>query len=281
LLKIHSRVPCRPVNPDAYGLKAFVKIRRINNKLNRFPLSSWLTIVLSVMAGLFLPCLAATAHSASVTVAWDPNPEPTVAGYRLHYGTSSRYYTNSVDVAASTRATISSLVAGVTYYMAVTAYDTSGNQSGYSNEIVYTVPGGAVPEPSTGSSGGGGGGGCFIATAAFGSAMAPEVERLREFRDSCLLTNGPGRAFVDLYYRFSPPVADFISASDELRQIVRGILWPLVLAVKNPTAAVAVIMTALSLGILCGIGRGRRRLPERRRITLPAARRKLLFRCQD
>jgi hypothetical protein len=180
-----------------------------------------------------------------------------------------------VDVAAATRATVSSLIEGVTYYMAVTAYDTSGNQSGYSDEIVYTVPGGAVPEPSTGSSGGGGGGGCFIATAAFGSAMAPEVERLREFRDSCLLTNGPGRAFVDFYYRVSPPIADFISHDEDLRQITRVMLWPLVYGVQNPTAAVAVFMTALSLGILCCTGRRRR--PERR-ITLPATRRSLLFR---
>ncbi|MCU0531373.1 MAG: hypothetical protein MUE76_04680, partial [Syntrophales bacterium] len=151
-----------------------------------------------------------------------------MAGYRLYLGTSPGYYTSSVDVAAATRATVSSLIEGVTYYMAVTAYDTSGNQSGYSDEIVYTVPGGAVPEPSTGSSGGGGGGGCFIATAAFGSAMAPEVERLREFRDSCLLTNGPGRAFVDFYYRVPPPIADFISHDEDLRQITRVMLWPLV-----------------------------------------------------
>lgn len=279
LLRIHNRVPCRPVNPEAPILKASVKKHFINKKLNRFSALLSLPIVLAVMAGLFLPSLTATAHSATVTLAWDPNPEPTVAGYRLYIGTSSGYYTSSVDVAASTRATVSSLIEGITYYMAVTAYDTSGNQSGYSDEIVYTVPGGAVPEPSTGSSGGGGGGGCFIATAAFGSAMAPEVERLREFRDSCLLTNEPGRAFVDFYYWFSPPIADFISKSEELRQIVRGILWPLVLAVKNPTAAVAVIVTALSLGILCGFGRGRKRRPERR-ITLPASRRSLLFRSE-
>ena len=248
-----------------------------NKKLKRFSVFLSLPIVLVVMAGLLLSPLAETAHSATVTLAWDPNPEPTVAGYRLHYGTLSGAYTNIVDVAASTRATISALLEGVTYYMAVTAYDTSGNQSGYSDEIVYTVPKAVGTEPSTGSSGGGGGGGCFIATAAFGSAMAPEVERLRGFRDSCLLTNVPGRAFVDFYYRVSPPVADFISESEELRQIARGMLWPLVLAVKNPTAAVAVIVTALSLGILCGIGRGRRRRPERK-TALPAARRSLLFR---
>ena len=245
-----------------------MKLTRISARLSLFV----------VLAVLFLFPLAETAHSATVTLAWDPNPEPTVAGYRLYLGTSPGYYTSSVDVAAATRATVSSLIEGVTYYMAVTAYDTSGNQSGYSDEIVYTVPEGAVPEPSTSSSGGGGGGGCFIATAAFGSAMAPEVERLREFRDSCLLTNGPGRAFVDFYYRVSPPIADFISHDEDLRQITRVMLWPLVYGVQNPTAAVAVFMTALSLGILCCTGRRRR--PERR-ITLPATRRNLLFRNQD
>jgi len=275
-LKLHSRVPCRPVNQEAPAFKVSVKKHMINNKLNRVSALLFLPIALAVMVGLFHPSLASTAHSATVTLAWDPNPEPSVAGYRLYLGTSPGYYTSSVDVAASTQATISSLIEGVTYYMAVTAYDTSGNQSGYSNEIVYTVPGGAVPEPTTGSSGGGGGG-CFIATAAFGSAMAPEVERRRAFRDSCLLTNGPGRSFVDFYYRYSPPIADFISGSEELRQITRGMLWPLVLAVKNPTAAVAVIVTVLSLGILCGVGRGRKRRPEKR-ITLPSARRSLLFR---
>jgi len=253
-------------------LKRYVKKQQKNRYLKR---TSALRSLFVLLAVLLISLFAEPSSAATVTVAWDPNPEPTVAGYRLYYGTSSRYYTNSVDVANATRCTISSLLEGVTYYMAVTAYDTSGNQSGYSDEIVYTVPGGAVPEPATGSSGGGGG--CFIATAAFGSAMAPEVALLREFRDSCLLTNGPGRAFVDFYYRVSPPVADFISGSEELRQITRGILWPLVLAVKNPTAAVAVIITVLSLGILCGVGRGKRR-PHERRMPLPAARRSLLFR---
>ncbi|HQL91633.1 MAG TPA: fibronectin type III domain-containing protein [Syntrophales bacterium] len=234
-----------------------------------------------VLAVLLTILFAEPSGAATVTVAWDPNPEPTVAGYRLYYGTSSRYYTNSVDVSNSTRCTISALVEGVTYYMAVTAYDTSGNQSGYSNEIVYTVPAGTSPSPSPDGgtvSGGGGGGGCFIATAAFGSPLEPEVILLREFRDTCLLTNGPGRAFVDFYYRVSPPIAEFISRDEDLRQITRGILWPLVLAVKNPTAAVAMIISALSLGILCCTGR--RRGPERQ-ITLPAARRNLLFRKQD
>jgi hypothetical protein len=260
-------------------LRQYVKKPYNNKRLIRIPVLLNLFLVLTF---LLIPLFAETSGAATVTLAWDPNPEPSVAGYRLYLGTTPGYYTSSVDVASSTHATISSLIEGVTYYMAVTAYDASGNQSGYSNEIVYTVPGGSSPSPSpdsgTVSGGGGGGGGCFIATAAFGSAMAPEVERLRAFRDSCLLTNGPGRAFVDFYYRVSPPIADFISHDEDLRQITRVMLWPLVYGVQNPTAAVAVFMTALSLGILCCTGRRRR--PERR-ITLPATRRNLLFRNQD
>ncbi len=75
---------------------------------------------------------------------------------------------------------------------------------------------------------GGGGGGCFIATAAYGTAMAAEVRYLRAVRDRYLLTNAAGRAFVETYYRFSPPVADFIRPSALLRAWVRLWLQPLV-----------------------------------------------------
>lgn len=71
--------------------------------------------------------------------------------------------------------------------------------------------------------------GCFIAAAAFGSPMAEEIDILREFRDEILLPNGFGAAFVSLYYKSSPPIADFISQHEFLKTIVReGFVAPIV-----------------------------------------------------
>ena len=80
--------------------------------------------------------------------------------------------------------------------------------------------------PVTG--GGGGGGGCFIATASFGTPMAEEVKALTKFRDEVLLKTTAGRDFVELYYKTSPPIADFIRNRPGLKAMVREILKPLI-----------------------------------------------------
>jgi tetratricopeptide (TPR) repeat protein len=91
---------------------------------------------------------------------------------------------------------------------------------------------------------------CFIATAAYGSAMDPHVATLRYFRDTRLLTNAPGRWLVGRYYAWSPPAADFIRERDGLRAVVRVLLGPLVLAVLYPWQAMAIAGMALALAII-------------------------------
>jgi uncharacterized repeat protein (TIGR02543 family) len=86
---------------------------------------------------------------------------------------------------------------------------------------------------SSGGSGGGGGS-CFIATAAYGSYLDPHVYVLRNFRDRYLLTNDIGKAFVEFYYRYSPPVAAFIGKHDTLRTAARWALSPVVYCIEYP-----------------------------------------------
>jgi ribosomal protein L7/L12 len=71
-------------------------------------------------------------------------------------------------------------------------------------------------------------GGCFIATAAFGSELAPEVCVLREFRDRNLLRTGAGRRAVRLYYHLSPGVAEWVAGRPLLRAAVRAMLRPVI-----------------------------------------------------
>lgn len=65
---------------------------------------------------------------------------------------------------------------------------------------------------------------CFIATAAYGTETASQLNILRDFRDQVLLKNALGSLFVEAYYKLSPPVADFIAKSDFLRAVVRETL---------------------------------------------------------
>jgi len=65
---------------------------------------------------------------------------------------------------------------------------------------------------------------CFIATAAYGTPSAEQINVLREFRDVVLLESTVGSQFVALYYQLSPPVAEFIAGNGLLRTLVRELL---------------------------------------------------------
>ncbi len=93
--------------------------------------------------------------------------------------------------------------------------------------------------------------GCFIATAAFGSKFEKHVQLLRRFRDFYLMPNRIGRTFVKAYYKYSPPMADFIAKHDSLRAMVRISLLPVVgvswIALKiGPLSTVALMLILFS-----------------------------------
>jgi hypothetical protein len=70
--------------------------------------------------------------------------------------------------------------------------------------------------------------GCFVATAAFGTPMAAQVQMLRDFRDHHLLNNPAGRLLTAIYYAFSPPLARAIDTDENLRALARAAIAPLV-----------------------------------------------------
>lgn len=190
-----------------------------------------LSLLVFGASSLILSTNLNSAFAADVTFAWDPSPEPEVVGYKLYYGITSGTYDHVVDAGNNTTLTITGLEDGVTYYSTVTAYDSLGNESAPAEELSFIA---AAEGASGDSADGGGGGGCFIATAAFGSYLAPEVMVLREFRDRYLLPNALGAALVRFYYSTSPPIADFIREHENLRTFTRWALTPVVYGVKYP-----------------------------------------------
>ena len=104
-----------------------------------------LVIVITILA------ITGIARAATVQVTWNPNTEEDLAGYRLYYGAASGQYGEPVDVGNVTGHVMEITPEyGATYYFALTAYDTSGNESGYSDEATCFVPDSGAPEKPTG-----------------------------------------------------------------------------------------------------------------------------------
>jgi hypothetical protein len=110
---------------------------------------------------LFFPIIAAAllfifssipAFAGSVTLSWNPSARNTdgthitdLAGFKIYYGTSSGNYTQVVNAGYVTTYTVNNLNSG-TYYFVATAYDTSGNESGYSNQVSKTIQSGGTSQ---------------------------------------------------------------------------------------------------------------------------------------
>src|SRR6267142_4908412 len=104
-------------------------------------------LLLSTLALFFL---SVTPHvkAGSVSLQWDPNPEPDIDGYRVYYGTSSGSYNQQINVGNTTAATVSNLTNGSTYFFVVTAFNTVVMESLPSNEVSASVPVGPTPTPT-------------------------------------------------------------------------------------------------------------------------------------
>lgn len=92
------------------------------------------------IAGVFLTTTWTLLATQSLTLTWNPSPDPRAVGYVLVYGNNSGVYNQSTNVGNVVEATVNGLVEGRTYYFAVYAYAANALQSDLSNEVCYQVP---------------------------------------------------------------------------------------------------------------------------------------------
>jgi hypothetical protein len=194
-------------------------------------------------------CFVTQGYAKDVTLGWDANTEPDLAGYKVYYKTGSSgepYNGTGADQGPSPRTlsvgslgdpnnpayTLTGLDDNETYYFVVTASNDEGFESDYSNEVLGTTP---MNDTTPG------GGGCLIATAAYGSCIAKEVVALRKFRDH---KNSLGRSF-EFYYEISPLIAYYTGGHETLRTAARLALTPVVYSVKYPKTSVLRFLSSI------------------------------------
>jgi len=219
--------------------------------------------------------LSVEPRDSSAIVNWAAVTD--ITDYRVYYGLQS-VDENQVDVGEVTSLTVGGLENGTeyrfavsakaqpVYYFSVTARDSTQNnnesafspestlaigplsEGALSNELTAT-PDVTTPYPDLPDEG------CFVATAAFGVDWSAEVQALRDFRDRFLVTNRPGRAFVRWYYRNGPAAATLITEFDNVRPVVRGLLWPFIIIAlfaleASPAAGLALLLLCFSLVVV-------------------------------
>jgi hypothetical protein len=214
------------------------------------------------------PVTGATAvsRSTAVSVVFSETMSPSTIASATFGLSGGSPVSGSVTYDSATRTATftpsATLASGTTYTVTLSTgiQDSEGVAMASPDSWSFTTVGSAA---SSGSNGGGGGG-CFIATAAFGSALEPRVVTLREFRDVYLLPSNSGRAFVELYYALSPPLADVIAGDEGLKSGARAVILPAVAASETLLGAGRESVGLLAwLGaaviLLCGARRGSRR----------------------
>lgn len=139
-------------------------------------------VVLAALSPLlpFSATQAADIPASPVNLTWNPNPETDIAGYKVHFGTASGNYTQVIDVAGQNHAELPQLILGNTYYLAVSAYNTAGQEGPRSSEFRLSA---APPSPTEGTS--------------FSMGSTPGNGKLSwKHPKTAALSNGPAEGFA-------------------------------------------------------------------------------------
>jgi hypothetical protein len=158
-----------------------------------------------------------------------------VTGYEIRYRANSEmtqdnFADSSMSAASVTPSPAGSLqsfemdglLPNTDYYVGVRAFDACHNYSDVSI-VHFTTADRLAGEVDA----------CFIATAAYGSLMANDVEMLRRFRDTMMRQTVFGELAIETYYTFGPTVAGVVGESELLRETARGALAPIVAVVRG------------------------------------------------
>jgi len=95
-------------------------------------------IIIILLMMFLVSCASAQTKIPYVLGTWNKNTEQDLAGYKVYWGTSSRDYDSVIDVGKNNNTVLSdTLLYDISYYFAVTAYDTAGNESEYSEQVIF------------------------------------------------------------------------------------------------------------------------------------------------
>ncbi len=231
--KIYSKSPV-----TEKGFKSFSQKKFFKSFINIFCL---FTIV-----GLVMPQLL---MAASVTLSWNRNQEPDIAGYKVFYGTASHQYTESETINDAKHSptqishTVSNLSDGMTYYFSVRAFDLAGQMSDYSQEVSVSIPSsgsGSGGDEGAGDSGDSGGSGDTGGSGDDGGSETGPMELKVNFQPASALVPAGFVADSGDWYNAStgygwvgdrPKVADYNSSRskdqqhDTLAKANSGMKW--------------------------------------------------------
>lgn len=93
------------------------------------------SILLLILAAFLIPI---SSMAADVKLTWNASVSPGISGYKVYVGKASRTYDQIIPIGNVTNYTVAGLADG-TWYFSVTAFDSQGNESGFSNEVVKVI----------------------------------------------------------------------------------------------------------------------------------------------